>query len=87
MKVIVIGSHLCEDTRNALATLKEKNVEVEFFNLSQELSALKKYLQYRETESMYEEIRKNGGIGIPLLILEDGTKTFDINEILKKLEK
>ena len=31
MKVIVIGSHLCEDTRNALSILKEKNVEVEFF--------------------------------------------------------
>ena len=31
MKVTVVGSHLCEDTRNALAILKEKNIEVEFF--------------------------------------------------------
>ena len=51
MKVTVVGSHLCEDTRNA----------------------------------MYEEVRKNGGIGIPLLVLEDGTKTFDVNEILNRL--
>lgn len=87
MKVTVIGSHLCEDTRKALELLKEKNVEVEFFNLSEDLSALKKYLHYRETESMYEEIRKNGGIGIPFIILEDGTKTFDVNEILERLEK
>ena len=85
MKVTVVGSHLCEDTRNALAILKEKNIEVEFFNLSEDLSALKKYLQYRETEAMYEEVRKNGGIGIPLLVLEDGTKTFDVNEILNRL--
>lgn len=85
MKVTVVGSHLCEDTRNALVILKEKSVEVEFFNLSEDLSALKKYLQYRETESMYEEVRKNGGIGIPLLVLEDGTKTFDVNEILNRL--
>lgn len=87
MKVTVIGSHLCEDTRNTLEILKGKDVEVEFFNLSEDLSALKKYLHYRETENMYEEIRKNGGIGIPLLVLEDGTKTFDVNEVLKKLEK
>ena len=40
MKVTVVGSHLCEDTRNALAILKEKNIEVEFFNLSEDLSAL-----------------------------------------------
>lgn len=39
MKVTVVGSHLCEDTRNALAILKEKNIEVEFFNLSEDLSA------------------------------------------------
>lgn len=87
MKVTVIGNHLCEDTRKALELLKEKNVEVEFFNLSEDLSALKKYLHYRETESMYEEIRKNGGIGIPFIVLEDGTKTFDVNEILERLEK
>lgn len=87
MKVTVIGSHLCEDTRNTLEILKGKDVESEFFNLSEDLSALKKYLHYRETENMYEEVRKNGGIGIPLLVLEDGTKTFDVNEVLKKLEK
>lgn len=85
MKVTVIGSHLCEDTRDALETLKEKNVEVEFFNLSEDLSSLKKYLHYRETEGMYEEVRKNDGIGIPFIVLEDGTKTFDVNEILSKI--
>lgn len=87
MKVTVIGSHLCEDTRNTLEILKGKDVEIEFFNLSEDLSALKKYLHYRETENMYEEIRKNGGIGIPLLVLEDGTKTFNVNEVLEKLVK
>lgn len=87
MRVEIIGSHLCEDTRNALAVLKEKNVEVEFFNLSENLDSLKKYLHYRETEVMYEEVRKNGGIGIPFIVLEDGTKTFDVNEVLEKLGK
>ncbi|MCI6151726.1 glutaredoxin [Fusobacterium perfoetens] len=83
MKVTVIGSHLCEDTRNALEVLKSKGVEIEFFNISESLDSLKKYLSYRETEDMYKKVRENGGIGIPLLILEDGTKTFDINEIVK----
>lgn len=87
MKVTIVGSHLCEDTVNTLKLLKEKEIEVEFFNLSEDLSALKKYLYYRETETMYDEVRKNGGIGIPFLILEDGEKTFDVNEVLKRLEK
>ena len=87
MKITIVGSHLCEDTVNTLKVLKEKGVEVEFFNLSEDLSALKKYLHYRETETMYDEVRKNGGIGIPLLMLEDGIKTFDLNEALERLEK
>lgn len=87
MKVTIVGSHLCEDTVNTLKVLNEKGVEVEFFNLSEDLSALKKYLHYRETERMYDEVRKNGGIGIPLLILEDGLKTFDVNEVLEKIGK
>ena len=37
MKLTVIGSHLCEDTRNSLEVLKEKNVEVVFENLSESL--------------------------------------------------
>ena len=52
MKVTIVGSHLCEDTVNTLKVLNEKGVEVEFFNLSEDLSALKKYLHYREIESM-----------------------------------
>lgn len=87
MKVTIVGSHLCEDTVNTLKVLNEKGVEVKFFNLSEDLSALKKYLHYRETERMYDEVRKNGGIGIPLLILEDGLKTFDVNEVLEKIGK
>lgn len=81
MKVTVIGSHLCKDTVDALEILKNKKIEVEFLNISEDLTSLKKYLSYRETEEMYNEVRKNGGIGIPLLILEDGTKTFDIDKI------
>lgn len=81
MKVTVIGSHLFKDTVDALEILKDKKIEIEFLNISEDLTSLKKYLSYRETEDMYEEIRKSGKIGIPLLILEDGTKTFDVDKI------
>lgn len=81
MKVTVIGSHLCKDTVDALEILKDKKIKIEFLNISEDLTSLKKYLSYRETEDMYEEIRKSGKIGIPLLILEDGTKTFDVDKI------
>ena len=86
MKLTILGSHLCEDTRNSLEVLKGKNVEVVFENLSESLDSLKKYLLVRETSEMYAGVRAAGGIGIPCFILEDGTKTLDLTAVLSKLD-
>lgn len=85
MNVIVIGSHLCPDTLYALCRLREKNAEIDFKNLSSSLPDLKAYLAVRENEPQYEAVRAGGGIGIPFFELEDGTKTMDLDEVLKKL--
>lgn len=84
MKVIVIGSHLCPDTLEALDKLREKNMEIEFKDLSASLEDLKVYLAVREQESVYEEVRRAGGIGIPFFVLEDGTKTMNLDEVLNR---
>ena len=86
MKLTVIGSHLCEDTRNALEVLKEKNVEVNFENMSESLDSLKEYLAVRETSDMYVGVRAAGGIGIPCFVFEDETKTLDLSVVLSKLD-
>lgn len=83
MKVTVVGSHLCPDTLYALNKLVEAKADIEFKNLSASLPDLKVYLQLRDNETMYEAVKTGGGIGIPCFILEDGTKTMDLNEVLK----
>lgn len=84
MKVTVLGSHLCPDTLYALCKLRERNIEVDFKDLSSSLGALKKYISYRQSLDIYKEIREAGGIGIPLLTLEDGTQTLSLDEVLNK---
>ena len=76
MKVTVIGSHLCPDTLYALNRLSEAKAEIEFKNLSASLPDLKVYLALRQ------DIRENGGIGIPCFVLEDGTATRDLAAVL-----
>lgn len=83
MKVTVVGSHLCPDTLYALNKLVEAGAQIEFKNLSASLPDLKVYLNLRDNEAMYEKVKQGGGIGIPCFILEDGTKTLDLNEVLK----
>lgn len=84
MKVTVVGSHLCPDTLFALCQLRERNAEIDFKNLSASLPDLKEYLALREGLEIYESVKATGGIGIPCFILEDGTKTLDLNEVLGK---
>lgn len=83
MKVTVIGSHLCPDTLYALNRLSEADVEMEYKDLSSSLADLKVYLALRQDSPIYADIRANGGIGIPCFLLEDGTVTRDLNEVLK----
>ncbi len=56
---------------------------MDFKNLSASLPDLKVYLGLRDTEPMYEKVKAGGGIGIPCFILEDGTKTMDLKDVLK----
>lgn len=83
MKVTVIGSHLCPDTLYALNKLSEAKAEIEFKNLSASLPDLKAYLALRDQEELYQAVKAGGGIGIPCFILEDGTKTLDLGDVLK----
>lgn len=83
MKVTVVGSHLCPDTLYALNKLTEAGIEMDFKNLSASLPDRKVYLGLRDTEPMYEKVKAGGGIGIPCFILEDGTKTMDLKDVLK----
>lgn len=82
MKVTVIGSHLCPDTLYALHRLSEARAEIDFKNLSASLPDMKAYLALRESSPAYADIRENGGIGIPCFVLEDGTATRDLEQVL-----
>ena len=85
MKITLIGSHLCQDTLYALMKLKEEGAEIEFKNISVDFSALKTYVKLREHNTLYDIVKKNDGIGIPVFLCEDGTETLDLGKVLKKL--
>jgi glutaredoxin-related protein len=86
MNVKVIGSHLCPDTLYALNKLRELNAGIDFVDISASLANLKVYLGYREKDPLYEPVKKAGSLGIPLLVFEDGTRTLDLDEALRKLK-
>ncbi|WP_394522330.1 glutaredoxin [Lacrimispora sp. JR3] len=84
MKITMYGAEICGDCVNAkksLSTLKE--IELEFKNIIGDTATLKEFLAYRDNDSMFQEVKESGRIGIPFFILENGEKTFDIGKYIE----
>ena len=76
----VYGTEICYNCRNYKAIQKARGFEAEFVDITENTTNLKEFLAIRDSEPMYDAVRARGGIGIPLFVNDDGTKTFDINE-------
>ncbi len=85
MKLKVIGTDLCPDTRDALEKLDAAGADYEFLNITESTANLGEFLTIRDNDENYVPVRERGGIGIPYFIFEDGTKTLDTDEALSKL--
>ncbi|MGN0158615.1 MAG: glutaredoxin [Brotaphodocola sp.] len=85
MKITMIGSHLCQDTLYAMMKLKDRGVELDFHNIATDFPSLKEFLKLRENDPMFDVVKARDGLGIPVFVLEDGTKTLDLEEVLNKL--
>lgn len=78
----VYGSEICIDCRNYKAVQKSRGFEAEFISITENTQNLKEFLRLRDTEPAFDEIKAEGGIGIPFFVHEDGRKTYDVNEAL-----
>lgn len=76
-------SLLCGDCRDFLAAYKDRNCFMELINITENTDNLKEFLRLRDTSPAFDEIRKNGGIGIPAFV-EGSSVTFDIEEALNR---
>ena len=78
----IYGSMLCPDCVKCREDLDQAGVAYEYLDFSEHLLHLKEFLALRERESVFEEIKAAGKIGIPCIIAEDGKATLDWSEFL-----
>ena len=80
MTVKMFGTRNCPDVRAALETIAEKGFDVEFINIDESTANLKLFLRLRDKAPEFDEIKKNGAIGMPCFV--DGKRIFfDIKEL------
>lgn len=85
MSITVYGSNLCPGTMDFINTLTRNHIMPSFVNVTGSIGLLKEFINFRDTNPVYDDIRGTGRIGFPLIKLEDGTYTRDVNAVLKML--
>lgn len=72
----IYGSKLCPDCIQCLQDLDHAGVKYEYLDFSENLKNLKEFLAIRDREPIFASVRQDGKIGIPCIVLTDGTVTF-----------
>lgn len=80
--VKVYGTDICIDCRNYKAIQKSRGFEAEYIDIIENTTNMKEFLKMRDLDLVFEPVRENHGIGVPLFVRDDGEKTFDIDVAL-----
>ena len=83
----IYGSMLCPDCVDCCAAYDKAGLEYTFFNITEDLRAMKEFLHLRDNSTLFDPVRENKSIGIPYIVTEDGTvETLDWESLLPKAE-
>lgn len=78
----IYGSMMCPDCVQCKEDLDKAGVTYEYLDFADSLLHLKEFLAIRESCPLFAEVKKNGSIGIPCIVKEDGSITLDWAELM-----
>ncbi|MCR4676202.1 MAG: hypothetical protein K5634_03110 [Sphaerochaetaceae bacterium] len=81
----VFGSKMCPDCRNCELNFKTYGIEYEYFDINENLRNLKTFLIYRDSEPVFDRLKKINDIGIPACIDESGKVFTDWESLIKSM--
>lgn len=79
----IYGSLLCKDCVACKTAFEARGIAFEYHDFAEDLAALKEFLRLRDSNPLFEEVKRAGGIGIPCIVREDGSITLDYEMFLK----
>lgn len=80
----IYGSMLCPDCVECCSVLEKAKISYVFLDFRDDLRFLKEFLSIRDTQDIFSEVKKNGKIGIPCIISEDGKVMLDWEEYVSQ---
>lgn len=78
----VYSADICGDCRNFKALMLERGFEADIVEITKDVGSLKEFLKLRDNEPAFEAARREGYIGIPAFVNDDGEVTLEVNVAL-----
>lgn len=75
--MLIYGSMLCPDCVECVKNLDAAGTAYIFCDFADDLAHLKAFLKIRDTEPVFENLKREGKIGIPCMVFDDGRISLD----------
>lgn len=72
---------LCPDCVEAKKILDDRKIPYEDIDITASIVHLKEFLALRDRESAFDAVKKEGKIGVPAFVREDGTVVFSLEAL------
>ncbi len=79
IKVYVMST--CPDCRQAKEQLKD-NPNYQLVDIGEHVRNLKEFIRLRDSNPAFNKAKANGNIGIPCFVKEDGSVTFEMDDVV-----
>ena len=81
-RILVFGSKHWPGCEPAKEYLSKKNIKFRYLDITDNMVNLKKFLKYRDNYEEFKEIKEEGSVGIPCIVINKGEKIiFDYKEM------
>lgn len=74
--ITIYGTTLCPDCVEIKRLYAQKHIPFEFRDFGASTQNIKDFLKIRDANPLFDHVKKAGNIGIPCIVLEDGTVTL-----------
>lgn len=72
------GTDLCINCVETKKYIKENNIEIDFIDITESIENLKEFLSLRDNNEIFDEVKKQGRVGIPCFVDESGNISFTL---------
>ncbi len=78
--IVIFGSRHWPDCEPAKEFLSDNGIEYIYFDITDNMLNLKRFLKLRDLAPEFKEIKENGKVGLPCIVINNGEKIlFDYN--------